>query len=274
MDIIRQTTQITYSPQHLLLIMPIEILIEQLKPVRWIHNRPADETRVVQMAASIYRNRSVFDTIIYLHYNSVDNRYEILDGLHRYSACKHIYDNNSRSSPDYITGDDYGHGRSALWFYNAPIIISLHIDKTPGELHVIFENLNKAVPVSEIYIPSATNIATGTDLRKQKVMETAVEWQRQYPKHFSASNMFQIPNMNRDRFMDILAEIYDIIAGELDLNCVLCTANAYFHESYGQGRIKLSESVSKKCYESGCWLFIYKGDVLIQKIVNVVQLDN
>jgi hypothetical protein len=53
MDIIRQTTQITYSPQHLLLIMSIGILIEQLKPVRWTHNRPADETRVLQMATTI-----------------------------------------------------------------------------------------------------------------------------------------------------------------------------------------------------------------------------
>jgi hypothetical protein len=74
--------------------------------------------------------------------------------------------------------------------------------------------------------------------------------------------------------MDILAEIYDIIVGQLDLNRVLCDANEYFRESYDQGRIKLSESVSKKCSESGCWLFIYKGDVLIQKIVNAVQLDN
>jgi hypothetical protein len=267
-EIIKSSTLQTYSPQHCLLLLSVEQLIQQLNPVRWIHNRPADETRITQIASSIYRNRTPFDTIIYLHYNPASNQFEILDGLHRYSACKHIYDNNSKPNPDYITGDEYGYGRTASWFYNATILVSLHINKTPGELHVIFENLNKTVPVSEIYIPPT--ITDEHNLRKQKVMETAVHWQRMFPKHFSASNLFQIPNMNRDRFMDILAELYNELNNCIELDNALTIANNQFKTNYNQGKIKLSESISKKCIDSGCWLFVYKGDTLIRKIVDLV----
>jgi len=268
-EIIKTTTTIqTYSPQHCLLLLSVEQLVKQLNPVRWIHNRPADETRVTQIASSIYRNRSPFDTIIHLHYNHATNQFEILDGLHRYSACKYIYDNNSKPNPDYITGDEYGYGRSAAWFYNSTILVSLHINKTLGELHLIFENLNKAVPVSEIYIPPMT--ADIDNLRKQKVIETAIKYQRLFPKHFSASNSFQVPNMNRDRFMDVLAELFDIIGKDYELDDALHIANREFESNYIQGKIKLSDSTSKKCRENGCWLFIYKGDTLVQKIANLV----
>lgn len=258
-------THLTYSPNHKLLILTIEQLVKELNPVRWVHNRPADEMRVLAMASSIYRNRTAFDTILYLHYNSQENRYEILDGLHRYSAIKHIYDNNSRSNPDFITGDEYGYGCSASWFYNASIMVSLHIDKSPGELHVIFENLNKAVPISEIYIPPVTN---ESEIRKQRIMDSAADWQRRFPKHFSTSNSFQVPNMNRDRFMDILAEVYDKLDGA-DLVNILAVANEYFANIVKQGKYKVSESTHKKCTETGCWLFVYKGDILVSKLCSL-----
>ena len=266
-DIIKSKAIITYTSQHLLVLLTVEQLIN-ISPIRWIHNRPADEIRIINMAISIYRNRPAFDTIIHINYNSVSNQYEILDGLHRYSAIKHIYDNNSRINPDFITGDEYGHGRNATWFYNAPILISLHIDKTPGELHLLFENLNKTVPVSEIYIPTITNV---NNLRKQKVMEAVANWQRRYPKHFSASNLSHIPNINRDRFMDILAELYDVIGTEIELDAALNLANERFCHDAKQNHLKITESISKKCNDTGCWLFVYKGDNLISKIVEVVR---
>jgi hypothetical protein len=253
---------LTYSPNHVLLILTIEDLVG-LNPVRWVHNRPADELRVVSMASSIFRNRSAFDTVLHLHYNTAENRYEILDGLHRYSAIKHIYDNNSQINPDFITGNEYGYGRSATWFYNASILVSLHIDKSPGELHVIFENLNKAVPISEIYIPPATN---ETQLRKQRIIDAAADWQRRFPKHFSASNSFQMPNMNRDRFMDILAEVYDK-SEDKDLTNILNRTNDHFAALVKLGRHKVSDATLKKCTETGCWLFVYKGDALISALV-------
>ena len=38
-----------------------------------------------------------------------------------------------------------------------------------------------------------------------------------------------------------------------------------------QNRLKITESISKKCNDTGCWLFVYKGDNLISKIVEVVR---
>ena len=70
--------------------------------------------------------------------------------------------------------------------------------------------------------------------------------------------------------MDILAELYDELENCVELDNALTIANHQFETNYVQGKIKLSESVAKKCRESGCWLFVYKGDTLIRKIVDLI----
>ena len=245
-----------YNEHHSLLTITIETLVNVMKPANWKHNRPADESRWRPIAKSIFTKRTPFDTIIYVHYNSMPDTFEIIDGLHRFSAIKHIYTENSRATRP-LDAAEYGGNRDARWFYDSSILISVHSDRSFGELATIFENLNNSVPIPSIFIPD-----TAPGQKKQNVCDAALSWQRKYPKHFSDGNRTKIPNINRDRFMDILAEVYDEKQNLIELLEKTNTQMKLQHcESQKHGIQTLS-----KCAESGCWLFLVKPEKLADEI--------
>lgn len=247
-----------YNDHHCLLTITINALVNVMKPANWKHNRPADETRWRSIAKSIFTKRTPFDTIIYVHYNSTIDTFEIIDGLHRFSAIKHIYLENSKPVNPMET-NEFGGNRDARWFYDSSILVSVYSDRSFGELATIFENLNNSVPIPSIYIPDTT-----PGQKKQVVCDVALLWQRRYPKHFSDGNRTKIPNINRDRFMDILAEVYD---EKQDLLELLEKTNARLkHQFSGSGLAKLSLQTLSKCADSDCWLFIVKPDGLADEI--------
>ncbi len=247
-----------YNEHHCLLSITIEALVNSMKPVNWKHNRPADEMRWRPIAKSIYTKRTPFDTIIYVHYNSSDDVFEIIDGLHRFSAIKHIYSENSKAINPMET-NEFGGNRDARWFYNSSILVSVYSDRSFGELATIFENLNNSVPIPSIFIPDTSPVQ-----KKQVICDVAMSWQRRFPKHFSDGNRTKIPNINRDRFMDILAEVYD---EKRDLTEILEKTNARLKQQFsGMGLAKLGAQTLSKCAESDCWLFIVKPDNLADEL--------
>jgi hypothetical protein len=255
-----------YNTRHCLLSITIETLVSVLKPCNWKHNRPADETRWRTIAKSVFNKRTAFDTIIYVNYNSATDVFEIIDGLHRFSAIKHIYTENSKPINPFET-NEYGGNRDAQWFYNSSILVSVYSDQSFGELATIFENLNNSVPIPSIFIP---DVSPGQ--KKQAVCDAALSWQRRYPKHFSDGNRTKIPNINRDRFMDILSEVYDMIEGKCDLLELLYKTNAKLKQYYTSGAAKISSQTMAKCTDNDCWLFIAKPDLLVEEIKKNINL--
>jgi hypothetical protein len=251
-----------YNGNHCLLSITIETLVNVMKPINWKHNRPADETRWRAIAKSIFNKRTHFDTIIYVHYNSTNDTFEIIDGLHRFSAIKHIYNENIKQLNPLET-NDYGCNRDATWFYNSSIVVSVYSDRSFGELAVIFENLNNSVPIPSIFIPEPN-----PGQKKQAICDTALSWQRRYPKHFSDGNRTKVPNINRDRFMDILSEVYDSTEGKHNLLDLLNATNIRMKQYYTSNitHVKISEQTISKCTDNDCWLFIVKPDNLIEEI--------
>ena len=92
-------------------------------------------------------------------------------------------------------------------------------------------------------------------------------WQFKYTSHFSSKNSPNKPNINRDRFIDLLEIIYDKYKiteeNKVLLEQKLEIANTNI--SYNKPK-KLSKNIIEKCTNSGCWLFVYNVQELEKMI--------
>jgi hypothetical protein len=92
-------------------------------------------------------------------------------------------------------------------------------------------------------------------------------WQVKYKSHFSSNNKPNKPNINRDRFIDLLEEVYVKYnineENKNKLEQLLDRANWNISNNIP---LKLSPTIIEKCNTSGCWLFIYSNDKLIKMI--------
>jgi len=117
--------------------------------------------------------------------------------------------------------------------------------------------LNKSNPVPDLYFRDEVK-------ERKEVIENIVKiWQTKYKPHFSSSIKPNIPNINRDRFIDLLDKLYDKYDIKLETQYVLEDALDNMNE-YIKNHIpkKLSELIIKKCNESGCYLFLFKLEKL------------
>jgi hypothetical protein len=238
-----------YTDDHRLIKLTIGQLLE-LPIENWKHNRPPDEVRVVEIKEFIQDKVKINDILqpFYIHYNSKKDIYEVLDGIHRYSAMK--------GAEEHIS--------------DKTVFVHLFVDLSCGSLVDIFENLNKTVPVPELYIgqPQA-------DTTKKDIIEgVAEQWKKLYKSHFSGSSTScQIPNIIRDHFINILSELYTSyrIRCKTKLLELLERANSNIKDyiiadvSCREIPIKFSDKQKQKCLDSGCYLFLYSRDIRIIK---------
>jgi hypothetical protein len=200
--------------------------------------------------------------MIYLSFNNKKQTFDIVDGIHRYTSLKIIKENNSIPL-DLLTPSDFGNNNDAEWLFNSYIIINLRINALDGELIELFKNLNKSNPVPELYIRDVNK-------EKKEIIEKIVnDWQQKYSSHFSSKLKPYKPNINRDRFIDLVEIIYDkyeISYEKKDfLEHLLERTNTNI--SYNVPRkITKTKSVNEKCLETGCWLFIYSIEELTKMI--------
>lgn len=224
-----------------------KILIKDLlkdNVVNWEHNRPPDMTRCSDIATYIYNFKKRIDTMIYLHFNNKTETFEILDGIHRITALKLIKEQLDLEN-------------NAQWLYDQYVIVNIRFNTPKGELIEIFENLNKSVPVSELYI-------CDHNIKKKEDIEKIInEWYFKYKNHFSSSNNPQIGNTNRDRFTNLLVYLYEkhkIRHSHIDkLRKLLEDANQKLSLNIPS---KVTVNARLKCKESGCYLFLLKNDYL------------
>jgi hypothetical protein len=242
-----------YTPDHLIIKATIRDLLQA--PIsNWQYNRPADLVRCEEIANYIYRQHKPVDTPLYLSLNRKTNRFDMIDGIHRYTALMHIQELTVNEIPDYITPTD-----TCNWLFDSYMIFVIRKNATDGELVELFQSLNKSNPIPELYV---------RDFKKDK--QDAVEhvchhWQTLHKTHFSPSNKPQKPNINRDRFMDLLGAVWDKhhLTEETKgtLETILQQTNAHISQHVPA---KTTKAIREKCEGSGCWLFLYTPDELIK----------
>lgn len=250
-----------YNSFHKIIKIKISDLLNA--PItNWIYNRPPDLNRCNDIAKYIYYSKSFIDTMIYLSFNNNNKTFDVIDGIHRFTSLKIIKEHNSKPL-DLITPSDLGNNNDANWLFDSYIIINLRINASEGELIELFKNLNKSNPIPDLYLCNANQ-------EKKEIIEKSVkEWQNKYPSHFSSKAKPYKPNVNRDRFIDLLEIIYDkydISQEKKDmLENLLDRTNTNI--SYNVPRkITKSKSINDKCVETGCWLFIYTIEELTKMI--------
>ena len=244
-----------YNENHYIVKIQItDFLNSNIK--NWKYNRPPDLIRCVDIAKYIYLSKKPIDSMFYLFFNNINDSFEIIDGIHRYTALKYIKQENSKTI-DFITPGDLGNNNDASWLYQQFIILNIRFNSLEEELIGAFKNLNKSNPVPELYFRDEVK-------ERKEVIENIVKiWQTKYKPHFSSSIKPNIPNINRDRFIDLLDKLYDKYDIKLETQYVLEDAlenmNQYIKNNTPK---KLSELIIKKCNETGCYLFLFKLEKL------------
>ena len=249
----------SYSSYHKIIKINISDLLSA-KITNWKYNRPPDLTRCFDIARYVYLSQNVIDTMLYLSFNNINQSFEIIDGIHRYTSLKIIKNENSKQL-DLLTPSEFGNNNDAKWLYDSYIILNIRINATEGDLIELFKSLNKSNPIPDLYIRDVNK-------DKREIIEAVSNnWQIKYKSHFSSNNKPNKPNINRDRFIDLLEKIYDkySITNENKqlLDELLQRTNTNILYNLPK---KLSNTIKEKCVGTGLWLFIYTPEELIKMI--------
>ena len=244
-----------YNENHYIIKVQIsDFLNSNIK--NWKYNRPPDLIRCVDIAKYIFFSKKPVDSMFYLFFNNINESFEIIDGIHRYNALKYIKQENSKAI-DLITPGDFGNNNDAFWFYHQFVILNIRFNSLEEVLIGAFKNLNKSNPVPDLYFRDEVKE------RKEVIIDIVKKWQTKYKSHFSPSIKPNVPNINRDRFVDLLDKLYDKYDIKLETQYVLEDALDNMNE-YIKNHIpnKLSDLIIKKCNETGCYLFLFKLEKL------------
>lgn len=234
-----------YSPNHVLMKCAVADLFKtNIK--KWKYNRPPDIERCGEIAQFVVSRRPTIDWMFYAIYENSNDTIYLLDGSHRFTALQLIHYKN-RETPEDISD-----------ILSQHVLISIRIDVTDGEAIDIFQQINKSNPVPELYLQNADQD------KKTVIEEIANKWMTNYRGHFSTNPKPNVPNTNRDRFIEFLDSIYEKIGLTREtgykLNNELREMNEYMRTHPPP---KLSAKTLEKCQQSGCYLFIVKPDVLL-----------
>ena len=236
---------LSYSATHSLFAICVRDFL-QLPIKNWRFNRPVDKLRSKEIAAYLTKTKQPMETVFYLV--KTDKGYEVLDGIHRYTALKMLME----EPVDYITGL-VGYGK-------AEVLVNIRFDATDGETIDAFKNLNKSIPVPELYMKDPDQV-------KRDVIESVVKkWTTLYADHFSPSRKPLRPNMNRDTFIEVVTEIYDkhntdnvLTIDDMEHLLLACNRTAYMEFAEEETPPKAIE----KCKRTGFWLFMMSAEQIV-----------
>jgi hypothetical protein len=245
-----------FTDSHIVCKFTVEDLLKS-RVANWEFNRPPDHTRCRDIAHYLYNSKRQVDTMFHMSFNNLTRNFDILDGIHRYTALKYLREQNGGST-DYIDSGYFGSNLDATWLYTQRIIVNIRFNALESDLIETFKSLNKSNPVPDLYIRDVAK-------EKRDLIEIIVlKWQTKYPTHFSSSSSPNKPNCNRDKFIGFLDEVYDKFADPMnDLESSLTQCNNFVKSNVP----KTSASILKKCDESGCYLFLHKLDKLAKIVV-------
>ena len=224
-----------YSPTHKLFKTTVaEFLTMPIK--NWRFNRPVDKARSKEIIKHI--QSKPIETLFYLA--EMNGTYEVLDGIHRYTALKML-------PVDYITDS----------IATSYVLLNIRINPTEGELVDFFKSFNKSIPVPDLYLQNPDQV-------KRDVITAIIEkWERIYPTHFSTSNKFKRPHINRTALTDILSDVYDKYAtDEITADELEERLHKYNDVAYNKWKDEAPKMAIKKCTESGLWLFMAPDEII------------
>jgi hypothetical protein len=236
---------LSYSPTHILFAIPIHDFL-QLPIKNWRFNRPVDKLRSKEIAAYLTKTKQPMETVFYLV--KTDKGYEVLDGIHRYTALKMLME----EPVDYITG--------LVGYSEAEVLVNIRFDASDGTCVDVFKSLNKSIPVPDLYMKDPDQV-------KRDIVESVVKkWTIRYADHFSPSRKPVRPNMNRDTFIEVVTEIYDKYNTDNnvtidDMEHLLLECNYIALTQFAEE--EKPKSAIEKCKKTGFWLFMMSAEQIV-----------
>ena len=246
----------TYSQHHHIIKVPIRELL-QAPITNWQFNRPADKMRCEDIARYMAISKKPVDTQLFLSFNNKKRAFDIVDGIHRYTALTIVKEKTAHL--DFISENEYG--GDMTWLWNSFIFLNLRVNTPEGELIELFKSLNKSNPIPELYVRDVVKD------KRELIQSVAIKWQNQFKVHFSAAAKPNKPNINRDRFMDVLDAVYDKYhlteETKEKLEQILERNNGHISQNIPK---KLATTMRQKCEATGCWLFLYSAEELVKML--------
>jgi hypothetical protein len=239
-------------------IVKVKIIDLLNAPVKnWEYNRKPDPLRCPEIAKYIYSTKKTVDCMLYMSFNNKEKCFDMIDGIHRYTALKIIQLENSKPN-DFLTPGDFGNDNNANWLYDAHIFLNIRFNPTQGELFDLFKSLNKSCPVADIYIRDFAK-------EKREIIENIVNnWQIKYKTHFTLNNKPNRPNINRNTFIELVEKLYDKHSINDENKDLLENILQELNQKISSRVHKnISQQIINKCISSGCWIFLYPNDKLI-----------
>lgn len=246
---------VSYNENHgIYKIMIKDLLVDTV--TNWKYNRPPDMARCPDIATYIYTFKKPVDTMIYLSFNNLQETFDVLDGIHRITALKMIKEENSKQL-DLLDNYPFGSGNDANWLYNQYIMVNIRFNSPEEVLIEAFKRLNQSQAVPDLYVRDYPK-------EKRDIIDTiANEWFVKYKKHFSSSSNPIIGNTNRNKFVELLDNLYEKHkirqCNSEKLRKLLNDANSRISTNIPT---RASIDTRVKCKETGCYLFLLKNDVL------------
>ena len=245
-----------YNPCHKIIKVKIRDLLNT--PIKnWEYNRSPDPLRCPEIAKYIYSTKKPMDCMLYMSFNNKNRNFDVIDGIHRYTALKIIKQENSKPL-DFLIPGDFGNDNNANWLYDEYIFLNIRFNSTQGELFDLFKSLNKSCPVADIYIKDTVK-------EKRDIIENITnQWQIKYKSHFTTNSKPNRPNITRNLFIELVEKLYDKHTINDDNKDLLENVLQELNKKIST-RIHKNTSVQiiNKCVSSGCWLFLYPNDKLI-----------
>ena len=249
----------SYSDYHKIIKVKLHDLFDA-PIINWEYNRPPDDTRCEDIARYTYISKEPMDTMLYVSFSNKKKMYEVLDGIHRFTALKIIKEHNSKPRElDLLTSNTYefGSNNDATWLYKSYILLNVRFNATEQCLISVFKNLNKSIPIPELFVRDFASEKRAT------IINIVDNWKDKYKSHFSSNRKPNKPNINREQFIELVDYLYDKYKvreqTKVKLDYLLQEANTKISMNIPS---KLTIPTIDKCTTTGCWLFVYPIETL------------
>jgi hypothetical protein len=257
----------SYSPTHHIIKITLKDLLTA--PIEnWVYNRPPDMVRAADIAQYMTMFKKPMDSMFFLAYNTRQNRFDVIDGIHRFKALKMMYsakaieakaieeakEESNIDEVDFLSMDNP--------LPHEIILLNIRFNASDGDIVDLFKSLNKSCPVPELYLRDSKK-------DKKEAIEALVEkWMEgDYKPHFSPSRIAQRPNTSRDKMIDALDLIWDKYelthetAAKLEelLEAANAAVKELIEEPAGRRQEGVTQKMVEKCETTGLYLFLKRG---------------